>query len=82
MNYKNLSTYVQRQINRLLRFHCKHAKVYVDDIVIFSKILKEHKKHFRVVFDTFQLNNIFVKVTKTFVDYFNVQLLDQKINFF
>ena len=82
MSYKNSSTYVQRQINRLLRFYCKHAKIYVDDIVIFSKILKEHKKHFRVVFDTFQFNNIFVKITKIFVDYFSVQLFDQKINFF
>ena len=66
----------------MLRLHCKHAKIYVDDIVIFSKILKKHKKHFHVVFDTFQFNNIFVKITKIFVDYFNVQLHDQKINFF
>ena len=82
MNYKNSSTYIQRQINWLLRFHCKHAKVYVDDIVIFSKILKSHKQHFRVVFDTFQFHNIFVKITKTFDDYFNIQLFNQTINFF
>ena len=82
MNYKNSSTYVQRQIDWLLRSYCKHAKIYVNDIVIFSKILKKHKQHFRVVFDTLQFNNIFVKIIKIFVDYFSVQLLNQKINFF
>ena len=82
INYKNLSAYVQKQINRLSRSYCKHAKTYVNDIMIFFKTLKKHKQHLRVVFDTLQSNNIFVKTTKFFIDYSFVQLLDQKIIFF
>ena len=44
MRYRNSSVYVQRQIDRILRsFH--FARVYVNDIVVYSKIMNEHLKH-------------------------------------
>ena len=80
MKYKNSSTYVQRQIDRLLRKQKKYVRVYVNDIVIFFNIKKKHEVHFRFVFAILKINNIFIKSTKTFLSYFNVFLLKQKID--
>ena len=82
MNYKNSSTYVQRQINRILRKHRNYVRVYVDDIIIFFKFLQEHVIHLIKIFDILNVNNIIIKSEKTFLDYSTVQLLNQKMNFF
>ena len=82
MNYKNSSTYVQWQINRILRKHRKYVRTYVNDIIIFFKILKKHFHHLIEVFDTLNVNNIIIKFEKVFLDYSIVQLLDQKIDSF
>ena len=82
MNYKNSSIYVQRQINRLLRTFREFARAYVDDIVIFSHIKKEHKFHLRRVFIVLIENNIFIKVVKVFFDYSSISLLNQKVDSF
>ena len=80
MKYKNFFVYVQRQINRLLRFYRRFVKTYVNDIVIYSKTLKKHFIHFRKIFDMLDSNNISIKSKKTFIDYFTIHLLNQKIN--
>ena len=82
MNYKNFSTYVQRQINRILRFHREYVYAYINDIIIFFKTLKNHVKHFYQTFNTLNSNNIFLQSMKVFIDYSIVQLLNQKVNFF
>ena len=51
MNYKNSSAYVQKQIDRILKHHKNFAKTYVNDIVIFFKLLTKHAAHLRQVFD-------------------------------
>ena len=80
MKYKNSLAYMQKQIDRLLRFY-KFVKIYIDDIVIYFKILKKHVVHLREIFDIFIVNNIFIKSQKIFVEYFIVYLLNQKMNF-
>ena len=80
MRFKNSSVYVQRQIDRLLRQHRSYVRVYVNDIVVFSRIKKKHEKHLRVVFSMLKKNNISIKLIKTFIDYFSVSLLNQKID--
>ena len=82
INYKNLSTYVQRQINRLLRKFRRFARAYINNIVIFFKITTKYTIYFRLIFDIFRKNNIFIKFNKKFLNYFFVQLLKQKIIFF
>ena len=81
MKYKNSSIYVQWQVDRLLRSYRNYAKVYVNDIVIHFEILKKHFRHFRKIFNVFTINNIFIKSKKTFIDYFTMHLLKQKIDF-
>ena len=80
MRYKNSSAYVQRQIDRLLRVFRRFARAYVNDIVIFSRIAKEHVTHLREIFFTLIQNNIFIKSIKTFIEYFTVSLLSQKVD--
>ena len=80
MKYKNSSVYVQRQIDRLLRAYRKFVKAYVDDIVIFSRIWQEHVNHLRQIFIKLISVNIFIKLTKAFIDYSSVQLLSQKVD--
>ena len=82
MKYKNNFAYVQRQIDRLLRKYRRYARVYVNDIVIFFKTVEKHAIHLRAVFEMFQINTIFIKLIKTFFDYFSIALLEQKMNFF
>lgn len=80
MGYKNSPSYVQRQIDRVLRAYRKFARAYIDDIVIFSRTLEEHVVHLRQVFDVLKKNNISVKPTKAFIGYPSVRLLGQKVD--
>ena len=80
MGYKNSAAYVQRQIDRVLRAQCKFAKVYIDDIVIFSHTLEEHLQHLQEVFNVLRTNNISVKPSKAFVGYLSARLLGQKVD--
>ena len=82
MKFRNFSAYVQKQIDRILRSNKNFAKTYVNDIVIFSKSLNEHVLHFRKVFDILRSNNISIKSIKSFIDYFSMSLLEQRINSF
>ena len=82
MRYKNSFVYVQRQIDRILHKHRKYVKTYVNDIIIFFKILKKHFRHLIKIFDILNVNNIIIKFGKTFLSYLTVQLLKQKIDSF
>ena len=50
MNYKKSSLYVQRQTNKLLRSYKKFARAYINNIIIYNHILKEHLKHLIIIF--------------------------------
>ena len=80
MKYKNSFAYVQRQIDRFFRKLRKFVRTYVNDIVIFSCNKIEHETHLRDVFKIFVENNVSIKSTKTFLNYFFVFLLNQKID--
>ena len=80
MNYKNSSSYVQRQTDRLLRSYKKFAKVYVNDIIVHFKTLQEHLNHLRTFFQMFRIKRISLAVTKFFLTYSSVTLLNQRVN--
>ena len=64
---------------------CSHkncAKAYVNDIVIFSKILKKHKKHLHAVFDLLNAKEMILSLKKFFIKYLIVTFLNQKIDAF
>ena len=82
MNFRNNFAYVQWQIDIVLRQYRVFARVYIDDIVVFNKILKNYLKHLTKMFELFRRLNIALKFFKTFLNYSIVVLLEQKINNF
>ena len=80
MKYKNSSSYVQRQTDKLLRSYKKFVKVYVNDIIIHFKTLQEHLNHLRTLFQMFRIKRINLVVTKFFLTYSSVTLLNQRVN--
>ena len=82
MRFKNFSSYVQRQIDNMLRSCRDYARVYVNDIVIFSKILSKHLNHLHSIFDLLDIKEITLSLKKSFLDYSTITLLDQKIDAF
>ena len=82
MGFKNSPAYVQRQIDRVLRPFRTFARAYVDDVVIFSRSLREHHLHLSKVFSLFQSNGISINPAKAFLGYPSVHLLGQKVNSF
>ena len=82
MKFKNSPFYVQRQIDNMLRPHRKYSRAYVDDIIIFSKTLDEHLRHLNFIFGLLNFKEVTLFFKKSFLDYFTVTLLRQKIDVF
>ena len=82
MKFRNSSTYVQRQINIILRDFRDFARVYVNDIVMFNKTFEKHIEHLIKIFELFRKMNIVLKLNKIYLEYFIVVLLNQKIDNF
>ena len=80
MNYKNSLSYVQRQTNKLLRSYKQFAKTYVNDIIVHFKILQKHLKHLRTLFQMFRIKRISLAITKFFLTYSSVTLLNQRVD--
>lgn len=56
------------------------AKAYVDDVVVYSSILKEHLRYLNEIFSLFKQINIVIKLSKIFLNYFIIALFNQKID--
>ena len=82
MGFKNSPAYVQRKIDAILRVYRAFAKAYVDDIVVFSRTLKEHLDHLRQVFQLLNSYDIRLSLKKSFLGYSIVALLGQKVDAF
>jgi hypothetical protein len=79
MRHRNTNAYVQREINNIL-WEYSWIKTYIDDVIVFSKSLKKHFDHLSQLFALFQELNITLKAKKTYLEYFNISLLKQKID--
>ena len=82
MKFKNSSTYIQKKIDDILRAYSEFAKIYVNDIVVFSQILKKHLTHLSIIFQVMNFYGISFSSKKSFLSYFTVALLSQKIDAF
>ena len=80
MNYKKSSLYVQRQTNKLLRSYKKFVRIYVNDIIIYSRTLKKHLNHLIIIFQLFRDKRMSLTSIKFYVNYSSVILLNQRIN--
>src|SRR5204863_10035025 len=80
--YQKSSSYIQYMMNMIFRFHKFFICYYIDDIVIFSKTLKNHIKHLNTVFNLFDELKIIFKKVKTYLNYLSIILLNQQVNDF
>ena len=76
IKFKNLSIYVQRKIDIIFRTYRAFVRVYIDDVVVFNRILKKHLKHLHIIFALFESFNITFLFKKSFFDYFTIALFD------
>src|SRR6266540_2942450 len=61
----NVPAIFQRLMNQVLRKYLrKFILVYLDDIIIYSKIFKEHKEHVRIVFEALRAASLMMKPKK------------------
>ncbi len=55
----------QRLINKILRQYIgKFMQVYLDDVIIYSNNLDEHKRYIKVVFEKIRKANLKLKLLK------------------
>ena len=79
MGYINSVAYVQCKIDNILRHIREWARTYVDDIVCGG--LANLLTKLCVFFDIFLRYNILIQLTKSYLNYPDVALLGQHINF-
>ena len=61
---KNAPSEFQNIMNEIFKPFSTHAIVYIDDVLIFSKSLEQHKKHLRAFLNTVKLNGLVVSAPK------------------
>ena len=57
-------------------------KVYVDDIVIEAKSFADYLSNLRLLFELFVKYNISIFLIKIFLNYFNINLLNRRVDLF
>src|SRR5947207_4862258 len=82
ISYKKSSFYSQQMTDKILQSYRDFAQLYIDDLIIFSKTLKDHKKHFSIIFSLFDKFEISLNRVKTYLRYSSIILLDQQVNEF
>ena len=76
ISYKSSSFYVQRQIDAILRSLKNFIKAFVDDIIVFSRILSKYLSYLRQIFELFRQRRVSLLSIKSFIDYSLIILLD------
>ena len=82
MSYRNSSVYVQRMIDCILWSHCDFFRVYINNIIIYTKMksLDDHLIYLNKVFSSLAEKKIYPFSKKSFSNYLTVQLLNQCID--
>ena len=80
MNFKNSSFYVQRQTDQMLRSYRDFSRVYMNDIIVFSKTLKKHIVHLRQIFQLFANKRVNLTLNKSFLNYSFIMLFEQRVD--
>ena len=76
MSYKESFFYSQWIMNKIFWLYKDFAQSYINDLIIFSKILKNHKKHFSIIFFLFDRFEISLNKVKTYFRYLFIIFLD------
>ena len=80
MRFINSIVYVQQQLDNKFRNFWEFCRIYIDDIIIISIILKEHLKYLDKIFSKFIELHINLTFSKFYIDFFNIKLLEQQVD--
>ncbi len=72
--YINSVTYVQREIHAILQSVRAWARAYIDDIIYGATSIADLLQKLRILFEIFVAYKIAIKLTKTYLNYFDVGL--------
>src|SRR2546430_8077549 len=76
ISYQEFSSYAQYMINMILCSYKFFVCYYINNIIIFSKILEDHLQHLNLIFNLFNRLEITFKKIKTHLNYLLIILLD------
>ena len=82
MRFKNSPAYVQKQIDNMLKRMRSFARIFIDDIMFFSRNLENHLDHLNQNFEKLSVYEIILSFNKSFLKYSSVIFLSQKIDAF
>ena len=80
INFKNSFAYIQRQTNLFFKNIREFAKIFINDIIIFSRIRKKHLKHLKTIFQRLFSYDVTLNLTKAFLNFSFLILLNQVID--
>ena len=69
-------------MNEMLCLLQQCVKTYMNDIIIFSRMLKQHIKNLKEIFKFLMIKNVILNLSKCFLDYLKVKLLNIKMSMF
>ena len=72
ISYKESSSYSQWMMNWILHFYKNFIRFYIDDLIIFLKILNNHKWHLNTIWSLFDEIRISLNRIKTYLDYSSI----------
>lgn len=81
MGYMNFVAYFQREIGNIFHNVRVWAWANIDNIIYKAKSLSNFLQKLRILFEIFLKYNISIKSTKSYLNYFDDNLLDQQVNF-
>ncbi len=61
-------------MDKTLKLYCKYYRTFIDNVIIFSNIFKNHRKHLKTIFFLFK-KNISINLEKSYIGYPFVELL-------
>jgi hypothetical protein len=77
---KNAPCEFQNIMNDILSPLSKYSIVYIDDVLIFSKFIEEHWKHFNSFLEVIKVNGLLVSATKIKLFQTNIRFLGYNIH--
>ena len=80
MKFKNSPAYVQRQTDLMLKDMKSFAKIFINDIIIFSRIREDHLQHLKMIFEKLNEYEITLNSIKIFLEYLFLILLKQIVD--
>ena len=64
----------------MLRLLREFVRIFVNDIIVFSRILNEHESHLRQLFQLLRKKRASLASSKFFLEFLSIILLGQRVN--